>query len=112
YIKAAVLLAIIFQPAQIDCYSLKKGNYVRYGAPNSPPKTICTGNRAYINQTRKCYKDGSKGPCGERMVVSRLTPESEFGECVCESACYGRPMVNIPGKNRCYFIFDQGPCPS
>ncbi|CAG7724402.1 unnamed protein product, partial [Allacma fusca] len=21
-------------------------------------------------------------------------------------------MVNIPEKNRCYFIFEQGPCPS
>ncbi|CAG7718533.1 unnamed protein product, partial [Allacma fusca] len=74
---------------------------------------LCTGCRVYINETRKCYQNEFKGPCGEMMVVMNNSPDTEVGKCVCQIfACGGRPTVHWIQQNRCYFIFEQGPCPS
>ncbi|CAG7816728.1 unnamed protein product [Allacma fusca] len=79
---------------------------------NCQAKKFCKDDySAYFKDTRKCHSIGSRGPCGEQMMV-KLQPGTEMGICACEkSGPCSRPGVYWPAENRCYSIFEKGPCP-
>ncbi|CAG7823155.1 unnamed protein product, partial [Allacma fusca] len=106
--SSVVLFTAILQPSSTCCFSLSRENSSK---EVSNPNKLCSGYRAYFNDIRKCYNIASKGPCGEMMVVE-TQPGTDIGKCTCKkSECVGRPTVHWPEENRCYLIFEQGPCP-
>ncbi|ODN05326.1 hypothetical protein Ocin01_01376 [Orchesella cincta] len=78
----------------------------------------------------KCYKANSQGPCPENMILFPHPSAKTYGFCDCFDArgetptevaylnnrnlshCIPevRAQVYVPERNRCYSVFDQGPC--
>ncbi|CAL8111800.1 unnamed protein product [Orchesella dallaii] len=63
----------------------------------------------FDRKTKKCYRVGERGPCGEMMVFTM--EDANYGVCDCDQSLRcGRPLIYWPSKNRCYYAYDQGPC--
>ncbi|CAG7819276.1 unnamed protein product [Allacma fusca] len=80
------------------------------------PRRLCNAG-VYLNQTGKCYAPNSEGPCGALMKVTLSSGNKLIGTCTCKTYsprwltnCETRPTLVWRTDNKCYFMFDQGPC--
>ncbi|OXA41675.1 uncharacterized protein LOC110859924 [Folsomia candida] len=68
----------------------------------------CKRREYYHNETQKCYKERTKGPCTGNMLFLKFD-NNGFGDCDC-SEDEVVPYVYNPQTNDCYATYAQSYC--
>jgi len=76
------------------------------------PFRPCADLRGYAfhNQTKRCWKIGTKGPCNGPLMTFSSDPEHEgYGDCDCVRMknCIGRPRSYHEASDRCHFLYTR-----
>ncbi|CAL8095289.1 unnamed protein product [Orchesella dallaii] len=116
---------VILVSSQNDVLDYEDSDRLNPGCPLRGSETFLR----YKNDNR-CYKANSQGPCPENMILFPHPFAKTYGFCDCFDArgdttaeiaflnnrnlthCIPaiRAQVYVPERNRCYSVFDQGPC--
>ena len=61
----------------------------------------------YDRVTRKCYRGGDRGPCGENMIFYPEDDSRVYGICDCDGISNERPLIFHPESNQCHFVYSR-----
>ena len=61
----------------------------------------------YDNETERCYRTGTRGPCGKNMIFYSLANNSVYGECDCNYDIECKSLIYSPVFKECVFAYDQ-----
>ena len=61
----------------------------------------------YDNETERCYRTGTRGPCGKNMIFYSIANNSVYGECDCNYDIECKSLIYSPVFKECVFAYDQ-----
>jgi hypothetical protein len=61
----------------------------------------------YDRVTKKCYRGGDKGPCGENMLFYGEAGNKVYGICDCDVLNKERALIFRGDPDSCHFVFTQ-----
>jgi len=64
----------------------------------------------YDRSTKKCYRGGDRGPCGQNMIFYSEAESRVYGICDCDTRNNERPLIFHLETNQCYFVYSRGYC--
>jgi hypothetical protein len=112
----AILLVTIFyiKPS----YSYPQLNHERIprdvngsdGAIVNPAHKCKSSSQRYHKENNRCYKAGTKGPCGDNMLFYAYQTDHVYGDCDC-SHLSKIPLIFNVNTSKCYEVYQQSNCP-
>jgi len=74
----------------------------------------CPKEFRYHNESGMCFipGEGKENACGKLMQFNEEPGSDIYGQCDCKAyhGCDFRPLLYFPQENRCFHLFEQGPC--
>lgn len=83
-----------------------------FPSPTCPSKNPQVMTHRRFRKDGNCYEIRTQGACGQLMIFIDERANNIYGDCVClpDDGKVSRPLVWWPPEDRCYHLYDKGPC--